>query len=85
MNKTGFKDALFPKQKKNGNYPWSSKSPHYDERSSCYMSQGDDYGVGKKTPIGKMGQEKSSGIIPVGRVNTLDLYVEKIDYKQHES
>ena len=46
-----FKDPIAPKQKKReGQKEWSFKAPSYDNRTSCSVSAGDDYGVGYKTP-----------------------------------
>ena len=84
MKKTGFKDPAKPKKKEDGNYPWSAKSPHYDERTSCFVSQGDDYGVGHKQPVGHH-SARNDGVIPKGRVPTMDLYAENITYGVHES
>ena len=48
-----FKDPIAPKQKKReGQKEWSFKAPSYDNRTSCSVSAGDDYGVGHKTPVG---------------------------------
>lgn len=33
--------------------PWFFNAPSYDNRTSCSMSAGNDYGVGFRTPIGK--------------------------------
>lgn len=35
------------------------RAPSYDNRTSCSVSAGDEYGVGFKTPVGK---EKASNI-----------------------
>jgi hypothetical protein len=69
--KTGFKDALEIKAEGKKNPYWSFDCPPYDERSSCYVNAGSNYGVGHRTPVGK---EKASGksVIPVGRSKTLE-------------
>ena len=74
--KTGFKDRLQVKKKEHGDRPWSFKAPDYDKRTSCFVSAGDDYGVGVNQPVGT---EKVSGsyAVPVGRIKTLDLYEKK--------
>ena len=51
-------DPIAPSQKKNGMYPWSYVAPTKDQAHSGYLSAGNDYGVGFRTPIGK---EKASG------------------------
>lgn len=48
------KDPIAVKQKKrDGQKEWSYKAPSYDNRTSCSMSAGDDYGIGHRTPVGK--------------------------------
>ena len=75
--KTGFKDPTAikkqdPKDKPvdGKNSPWDFRCPQYDQRSSCFVNAGTHYGVGHKTPVGKLGQAKGYSI-PMGRVNTL--------------
>lgn len=51
MNKI-LKDPVAPKKKIGGDYPWDFKAPTYDNRSSCSISAGDDYGVGVRVPVG---------------------------------
>ena len=51
MNKV-LKDPLSVKAKHDGDYPFEFKAPTYDNRSSCAMKAGDDYGLGRKTPSG---------------------------------
>jgi hypothetical protein len=71
---TGFNDPLKTKnEKRSVKNPWSFKCPQYDERSSCYVNAGTDYGVGVNQPIGHAGDPKSAGV-PKGRVNTLKTY-----------
>lgn len=70
--KTGFKDALAVKKKVEGNSPWNFTAPHYDERSSCYVSAGSNYGVGVRTPTGTINHEAKPDAVPKGRVNTMD-------------
>lgn len=72
--KTGFKDSIEPKNpKKSIKSPWNFEAPCYDERSSCYVSAGTNYGVGKTQPVGHEGNPRSEGV-PKGRVNTMSLY-----------
>lgn len=72
--KTGFKDRLEPKiPKKNLRTPWNFEAPQYDERTSCYVSAGTDYGIGVTQPVGHSGNPKSEGV-PKGKVNTLSTY-----------
>lgn len=67
--KKGFKDATAIKEGKNIKSPWNFECPPYDERSSCYVNAGTNYGVGHKTPIGKT---KASGYaVPVGHPHTM--------------
>lgn len=47
------KDPLKPKAKHEGKYPFDFKAPSYDNRTSCSISAGDDYGIGHRNPIGK--------------------------------
>jgi hypothetical protein len=72
--KTGFKDRTEVKEGKKIKSPWNFDQPPYDERSSCFVNAGTNYGVGHKQPIGHTDNPKSN-IIPKGRVNTL-----KTDY-----
>lgn len=71
--KTGFKDRTEVKEGKTIKNPWNFDQPPYDQRSSCFVNAGTNYGVGHNQPVGKF---KASGYaVPVGRVNTL-----KTDY-----
>lgn len=74
--KTGFKDPIAVKEGKKIKSPWNYDQPPYDERSSCYIQAGTNYGIGHKTPVGSIGNPKTSaGTLPKGRINTL-----KTDY-----
>lgn len=60
------KDPLHPKKVergqdyKKGPLPLEEfKAPSYDNRTSCSVSAGDDYGIGHRMPIGK---EKASNL-----------------------
>ena len=70
-----FPDPIKPKQKKNGDYPFEFKAPAYDERSSCYMKAGNDYGVGHKNPVGH-------DSIPKQTVSTLPQSRKRIDISE---
>lgn len=71
--KTGFKDPIAVKEGKKIKSPWNFDQPPYDERSSCYLNAGTDYGVGHKQPVGRMGNPKSSvDVLPKGRVKTME-------------
>lgn len=62
-----FKDPIRPKKKEHGKYPWDFKAPSYDNRSSCSINVGDDYGTGFNQPIGKFkAKEWNQGPIPMG-------------------
>jgi len=45
----------------------------YDQRSGCYVNRGNVSGVGKRQPVGHMGNPKMEGV-PMGRVDTMKLY-----------
>ena len=64
MNKV-LKDPLEVKSKHNGTFPWSWKAPSYDNRTSSSISAGDDYGIGRKQPVGtEKCSSMESGPIP---------------------
>lgn len=67
--KTGFKNIMQPKEKTFKN-PWDFTAPAYDERSSCFINAGSQFGTGKTQPIGSL-NHTSSGGVPKGRVDTL--------------
>ena len=48
-----FKDPISPSKRDNGKYPFEFKAPTYDNRTSCSISAGNDYGVGFRQPVGK--------------------------------
>lgn len=72
--KTGFKDPIEPKRKKEGERPWNWEAPPYDHRSGWTMQAGTDYGVGFNQPVGIPGNPKSNDAIPKGRVDTMEIY-----------
>jgi len=70
--RTGFKDPIAVKDGKKIKNPWNFDQPPYDERTSCYVNAGTNYGVGHNQPIGHFGNPKStSPVLPKGRVNTM--------------
>lgn len=80
--KTGFKDPVAIKSQKpedhpkdGKNTPWDFRCPQYDERSSCYVKAGTDYGIAHRQPVGTEKHSNKSAV-PFGRVNTLKTYVE---------
>jgi hypothetical protein len=76
--KKGFKDRTEVKDSKKIKSPWNFDQPPYDQRSSCFVNAGTNYGVGHKQPVGSMGNGKNKDVIPKGRVNTLETdYVHK--------
>lgn len=46
----GQKPVDKPKDGKNS--PWDYRCPQYDQRSSCFIEAGTDYGVGHTQPVG---------------------------------
>ena len=75
--KTGFEDPISVKSEKPSkkpiagkDSPWDFRCPSYDERSSCFVRAGTDYGVGKRQSVGTEKPTKSYSV-PVGRVETL--------------
>ena len=68
---TGFKDPIKIKKGTKKNPYWSFDCPSYDERSSCFVNAGTNYGVGHKTPTGHSGKVKSKvETLPFGRKKT---------------
>lgn len=78
--KTGFKDRTAPKDQKSKSKPmdgkgspWDFTCPPYDQRSSCFVKAGTDYGVGIKQPVGTT-THNNRNAVPTGRVDTMSLY-----------
>ncbi len=81
--KSGFSDPIRIKEQKpkdkpvdGKNSPWDFRCPQYDQRTSCFIKAGTDYGVGHRQPVGS--KEATKGTVPVlpfGKVDTMDLYV----------
>lgn len=83
--KSGFSDPIaikhqFPKDKPqgrpedSGSIAWDHRCPQYDERSSCFVSAGTNYGKGHRQPVGREGNPKSKvDVLPYGRVKTMQV------------
>jgi hypothetical protein len=56
------KNPIAVRKKENGKMPFSAKAPSYDNRTSCSLALGNDYGVGHRNPVGT---EKLSGKSPI--------------------
>lgn len=70
--KTGFKNKMDAPAKKEKDDWFQSNTIPYDKRTGCYVAQGNEYGVGFKTPVGT--EKESSGYaVPVGRKHTLEV------------
>lgn len=57
-----FKDPIKIKSQKEPDEkksPWSFKCPKYDNRSSCFINAGTDYGMGHRQPVGNSSAPKS--------------------------
>ena len=75
--KTGFKDPIAikkqePKDKPvdGKKSPWDFTCPQYDQRSSCFLNAGTDYGVGHRQPVGHQdGAKERVDCLPMGRIN----------------
>ena len=68
--KSSFKDPLHPKEEKQSGFPFSFKSPSYDERSSRSIDAGTTYGVGHRIPVGHDGDPKVRvDTLPFGHVH----------------
>jgi hypothetical protein len=77
--KSGFKDPIaiknqkpMDKPKDGMNSPFDFTCPQYDQRSSCFVNAGTNYGVGHNQPVGKF-SASNSGAIPYGRVTTMKI------------
>lgn len=79
--KSGFKDPAAiknqnpnDKPKDGKKTPWDFTCPQYDQRSSCFVNAGTNYGVGYKQPVGREGNPKVQvPTLPMGRVNTMEV------------
>lgn len=77
--KSGFKDPIAPRSQKPKDHPvdgkpttWDFKAPQYDQRSSCFVRAGTDYGVGFKQPVGTESVSAKSAV-PYGKVDTMKI------------
>jgi hypothetical protein len=74
--KTGFKEPNAIKNQKPKDVtksPWDFRCPQYDNRSSCFVNAGTDYGVCINQPIGHSNNPKQRAeTMPMG-VKTMDL------------
>ena len=69
---TGFDDPIGLKKVKTQKSPWDFECPPYDQRSSCFVNAGTNFGVGHKTPVGKMGRASSeASTLPNHKVKTM--------------
>ncbi len=75
--KSGFKDPISikgqtpPDQPVDGkNTPWDYRCPQYDQRSSCFVKAGTDYGIGHRQPVGTESVTMEGGV-PYGKVATM--------------
>jgi hypothetical protein len=70
--KSGFNDPIATKApKKKINSPWNFDCPSYDQRSSCFVNAGSNYGVGHRQPIGHHGDPmENAPTLPIGRPKT---------------
>ncbi len=57
--KTKFPNPIDKAFKKEKSSPWNFEQPHYDQRSSCFVNAGSNYGVGHKQPVGHKGNPKT--------------------------
>jgi len=54
--------------------PWDFSCPQYDQRSSCFVNAGTNYGVGHKQPVGNPGNPKVRvPTMPFGRPSTMQV------------
>lgn len=82
--KSGFKDPASIKNQKpkdkpidGKKSPWDFRCPQYDQRSSCFVNAGTDYGVGYTQPVGNSCDPKQKvGTLPMDRrsVKTMNHY-----------
>jgi hypothetical protein len=60
-----FHDPIQPKERECGKYPFDFRAPTYDNRTSCSISAGHNYGIGYRTPDAPMeAREITNGPIP---------------------
>lgn len=62
-----------PRDGKNDPF-WDFRAPQYDQRHSCFIKAGTDYGTGYVQPIGHQGHAKSTvPCLPVNTARTIRL------------
>lgn len=72
--KTGFKDPIARKEGTKVKDPWNFECPPYDERSSCFVNAGTNYGTGFKQPVGHIDNGKHKvDVLPLTRKKPLKL------------
>lgn len=62
-------NRIEPRKKDSGKYPFDFKAPSYDNRSSCSIAAGNDYGIGYNQRVGTMrgtGLDSGSNPVPSG-------------------
>ena len=60
------------KPKDYGKSPWDFTCPQYDQRSSCFVNAGTNYGSGMRQPVGHEGNPKQRvDTMPFGNVTTM--------------
>lgn len=67
----GFEDPIAPEKGRIGKSPWNFEAPPYDERTSCFIEAGTDYGLGFRQPVGRVGKAKTEEVVPTGKMKTL--------------
>lgn len=73
-----FEDPIAVKKSVEGDEPWNFKAPKYDNRSSCFVSAGCDYGLGHKQPVGSENVSNKHAVPQKSK--KIDLYEEKTEY-----
>ena len=79
--KSGFSDPIGIKNQKpkdkpvdGKKSPWDFTCPQYDQRSSCFVNAGTNYGVGHNQPVGHKGNPKKVvSVLPQSKVNTMEV------------
>ena len=77
MAKSGFKDPAAIKGQAPVDKPvdgkqtlWDFRCPQYDERSSCFIKAGTNYGEAHRQPVGTESVTMAGGV-PYGKVSTM--------------
>ena len=78
--KSGFKDPTAIKNQKpqdepqdGKKSPWDFRCPQYDQRTGSFINAGTHYGVGRKVPVGRVGNPKMTvPTLPHGKVDTME-------------